>query len=121
IPRWALRREYRSTYRDTLDSTEELVRGRWPAAVTNHDLIPISVEQGIAKDLNIELGDEIVFDLQGVLLTNRVASIRKVDWKRIQPNFFVVFPSGVLEDAPGFHIITTRAPTRERSAEMQKA
>jgi putative ABC transport system permease protein len=121
IPRWVLRREYRSTYRDNLDSTEELVKGVWPVLTTNRDLIPVSVEQGIAQDLNLKLGDEIVFDLQGVLLTNQVASIRKVDWKRIQPNFFMVFPSGVLEDAPGFHIITTRAPTREKSAEMQKA
>ncbi len=121
IPQWVLKREYRSTYRDTVDSTEELVSGHWPVPMTNHAIIPVSVEQGIAKDLKIDLGDELVFDLQGVLLTNRVASIRKVDWKRIQPNFFMVFPSGVLEDAPGFHIITTRAPTREASAKMQKA
>lgn len=120
IPRWALRREYRSTYRDSLDSTEELVRGAWPVAATNHGAIPVSVEQGIARDLQVDLGDELVFDLQGVPLTNQVVSIRKVDWKRIQPNFFMVYPSGVLEDAPGFHIVTTRAPTRERSAEMQR-
>ncbi len=121
IPRWVLRREYRSTYRDTLDPTEELVRGHWPPADTNRATIPVSVEQGIAKDLKIDLGDELVFDLQGISLTNRVVSIRKVDWKRIQPNFFIVYPSGALEDAPGFHIITTRAPSRERSAQMQKA
>jgi putative ABC transport system permease protein len=121
MPHWVLRREYRSTYRNSLDSTEELVSGQWPVAAANQAVIPVSVEQGIARDLKIDLGDELVFDLQGVLLTNRVASIRKVDWKRIQPNFFMVFPTGVLEDAPGFHIVTTRAPTREASAKMQKA
>lgn len=121
IPRWVLRREYRSTYRETLDTSEELLKGTWPPAHRSSNSIPISVEEGIARDLKVSLGDELIFDVQGVLLTNRIVSLRKVDWKRIQPNFFVVFPSGVLEDAPGFHIITTRTPNRESSATMQRA
>lgn len=120
LPRWALRREYRSTYRDTLDSSEQLIKGTWPVKVTDPNLIPISIEEGIAKDLGVDLNDELVFDVQGILMTNRIVSIRRVDWKRIQPNFFVVFPSGVLEEAPGFHIITTRVDTREQSADMQR-
>ncbi|MGN6386429.1 MAG: ABC transporter permease [Verrucomicrobiota bacterium] len=118
-PRWVLRREYRSTYRDTLDDSERLLKGEWPAKKT--DTIPVSVEEGIARDLDLSLGDKIVFDIQGILLTNHVAAIRHVDWKRMQPNFFMVFPTGVLEEAPGFHIITTRTPSREASAEMQRA
>jgi putative ABC transport system permease protein len=120
IPRWALRREYRSTYRDSLDSSESLVQGSWPVKQTNPAFIPVSIEEGIANDLEVGMGDELVFDLQGVMLTNRIASVRKVDWKRVQPNFFMVFPSGILEEAPGFHIITTRVDTREQSAEMQR-
>jgi putative ABC transport system permease protein len=120
IPRWALRREYRSTYRDSLDSSETLVRGTWPVAQRDPNVIPISIEEGIANDLGVDLGDELIFDLQGVMLTNRVVSVRKVDWKRVQPNFFMVFPTGVLEDAPGFHIVTTRVETREQSADMQR-
>ena len=84
------------------------------------DLIPVSVEEGIAEDLKLDLGDQLVFDVQGILFTNQVASIRKVDWKRVQPNFFMVFPPGVLEGAPGFNIITTRVPSREQSAAMQR-
>jgi putative ABC transport system permease protein len=121
IPRWALRREYRSTYRDYLDSSEKLIAGTWPVRQTDTNVIPVSVEEGIASDLKITMGDVFVFDVQGVLLTNRVASIRKVDWKRIQPNFFMVFPTNLLEDAPGFHIITTRVASRELSAAMQRA
>ena len=51
-----------------------------------------SVDEGIAKELQIGLGDEVVFDVQGVPIVTRVASLREVDWRRIQPNFFVVFP-----------------------------
>lgn len=121
IPRWVLRREYRSTFRDTVDASETLAQGTWPVAERRDGIIPVSVEAGIARDLALTVGDEIVFDVQGVLMTNRVAALREVDWKRVQPNFFVVFPTGVLEDAPGFHILTTRVASRESSAAMQRA
>lgn len=120
LPRWVLRREYRSTYRDNLVETEESVTGAWPARSTN-GLIPISIEQEIAKDLRVGLGDEIEFDVQGVPLRTTVAHMRKVDWRRMQPNFFVVFPSGVLEGAPSFRILTTYVPSNEASAQMQRA
>lgn len=67
------------------------------------------------------LGDEIEFDVQGIPMKTRVASLRKVDWRRLQANFFVVFPTGVLEDAPGFYIITTRVADSAASAAMQRA
>ena len=121
IPRWALRREYRSTYRDTLVDSEDTVAGVWPPRERSLDLVPVSVEEEIAADLNLEIGDQFVFDVQGIPITNQVVHLRKVDWKRVQPNFFVVFPSGVLEEAPSFHILTTRVASREKSAQMQRA
>ncbi len=48
-----------------------------------------------------------------------VGSVRKVDWSRFQPNFFVVFPAGVLEDAPSFNVLVTRAPDPAASARLQ--
>lgn len=121
IPRWALRREYRSTYRNHLEDSEETVSGVWPPPEVDPENIPVSIEEGIARDLNLILGDQVVFNIQGILMTNQVSHIRKVDWKRVQPNFFMVFPGGVLEDAPSFHILTTRVPSREQSAAMQRA
>lgn len=118
-PGWALRREYRSTYRDQLVDTETTVQGLWPAPA-GAEAVPISVEEGIAKDLSLKLGDEMVFNVQGMLLTNRIAHIRKVDWRRLQPNFFVVFPSKALEDAPGSHVITTRIDGPKASAAFQR-
>jgi putative ABC transport system permease protein len=121
LPRWALRREYRSTYRDTLEkSSEDSVAGSWPAAKKG-DLVPISIERDIAEELKVALGDKITFDVQGLPIQTYIANIRKVDWKRIQPNFFVVFPSGVLEEAPTMRVITTRVPSREQSAKMQRS
>jgi putative ABC transport system permease protein len=43
-----------------------------------------------------------------------------VDWRRVQPNFFIVFPKGSLEDAPGYFAMVTRSGTAERSAALQR-
>jgi putative ABC transport system permease protein len=122
IPSWALRREYRSTYRSGLTSTEELIKGTWEGKVAeNVRPIPISVEKGIAETLRVGVGDELAFEVQGVPLSTRIASLREVDWQRVQPNFFVVFPEGVLEGAPQFYAIVARAGSNQASARLQRA
>lgn len=122
IPPWALRREYRSTYRSKLTSTEEIIKGTWHGRVAeNGQPIPVSVEKGIAETLRVALGDELLFEVQGVLLSTRIASLREVDWQRVQPNFFVVFPEGVLENAPQFYAIVARAESNQQAARLQRA
>ncbi len=107
--RWALRREYRSTYRDHLENTETLLQGLFPQTVyQSKEIVSVSLEQGIADRLGVSIGDEITFDVQGIPIKTKVGSLRKVDWQRVQPNFFIVFPEGVLEKAPQFHVIATR-------------
>lgn len=122
IPAWALTREYRSTYRERLAETEQLVQGAWRSRVAPGAApVPISLEKGIAETLRVGLNDLLEFELQGVPLLTRVASIRAVDWQRLRPNFFVVFPAGVLEQAPQFYAVVTRAESAELSARLQRA
>jgi putative ABC transport system permease protein len=104
---WALRREYRSTYRDTIVSTERVTAGRWGPAGSSSP-VAISVEQDLAQELGVRVGDEIVWDVQGVSLASRISSLREVDWVRFEPNFFVVFPPGALEEAPQSLVLLTR-------------
>jgi putative ABC transport system permease protein len=120
-PAWALRREYRSTYRDYLTETETLVAGKWPVPKASANAtVPISIEEGIAKDLGVKMGDEVVFDVQGVPISTRVASVRKVEWRRVRPNFFVVFPTGVLEKAPAIYAMATRVDSAQLSATLHR-
>jgi putative ABC transport system permease protein len=107
---WAFRREYRSTYRDTLVASERLAAGAWWTARTPAagELPGISVESGLALELDVGLGDEIVWDVQGIQIPTRVASLREVDWARFEPNFFVVFEPGSLEGAPHTLVTLTR-------------
>lgn len=122
VPDWALQWEYRSTYRQHLSDSETLVVGTWHNTVESASTrIPISLEEELAQTLKVDLGDELVFDVQGVLLTTTVESLRKVDWNRIQPNFFVVFPIGVLETAPQTYVLLTKTLTSEQSAMLQRA
>jgi len=121
IPRWALNREYRSTYRSELVNTEELLSGSLtPSWVSGDGAIPISLEEDIARDLRVTIGDSITVDVQGVPMQTVVGSIRKVDWQRVQPNFFIVFPDGPLNEAPQFLVLVTRTETREQSATVQR-
>lgn len=116
-----LRWEFRTTYRDSLFESEEIVAGNWVERVDeNLEVIPISFDEGIAQRLKIALGDTIVWDVQGVPLTTKVASLRKVDWQRIQANFMVVFPEGALNYAPQIYILATRVPDTQTSAELQR-
>jgi putative ABC transport system permease protein len=123
IPEWELEREYRSTYRADLSETEKITAGQWIGHFDHHpgERVPVSVEQDIAKDLGLTIGDTLVFDVQGVPIKTRVASLREVDWKRFQTNFFVVFPKGVLENAPTFNVLVSRVPTPAASARLQNA
>jgi putative ABC transport system permease protein len=121
VPRWVARREFRSTYRDVLTSTETLVAGEWRSDFDPAGPVPLSLEEEIAKDMGVGIGDAITLDVQGVPVEARVGSLRRVDWSRFNLNFFMVFPPGVLEGAPGFHVVTTRTPDSGASGRLQRA
>jgi putative ABC transport system permease protein len=119
--RWALQREYRNTYRDTLTSSEKLVAGAWwsvgapvarPAA--------ISVEQDLAQELGVGLGDHITWDVQGVSIETQITSLRHVTWARFEPNFFVVFQPGALDGAPQSFVVLTRVADEMARAKLQR-
>jgi Predicted ABC-type transport system involved in lysophospholipase L1 biosynthesis, permease component len=114
--------EFRVTYRDTLTDSEKLTRGKLGAPVTSpNQPIYISVEEDYARRVRLQMGDTVLFNVQGTLVKTIIGSMRQVDWQRVQTNFRVVFPSGVLEEAPQFHVLITRVPSPEVSAKFQQA
>ncbi len=116
--RWALRREYRVTYRDSTTATEEIVAGQWRGSAA--DTAFISLERRLAEALDVAIGDRLLFDVQGVPVEVVVGSLRQVEWQRIMPNFLVLFPAGVLEEAPQFHVLVTRSGDAETRAGLQR-
>jgi putative ABC transport system permease protein len=71
--------------------------------------------------MNVKLGDKLTFDVQGALMDTYIGSMRKVDFRQMQTNFLVVFPTGVLENAPQFHVLVTKVPSNQISAQYQQA
>jgi putative ABC transport system permease protein len=121
MPGWTLRREYRSTYRGQLEGTERLVSGNFVGRVEPGEaVVPVSLEEGLVKEMGLQLGDEIVWDVQGVPIRSKLGSVRAVEWRRLEPNFFAVFPEGVLEPAPKFHVAAMRAENSDHSARVQR-
>jgi putative ABC transport system permease protein len=121
MQKWVFSREYRVTFRDTLISSEKITNGKWVGTADSAaGKIFISVEERFAKRNNINVGDTMLFNVQGSLINTIVGSLREVDWNRIQTNFLVVFPNNVLEDAPQFHVLLTRVPDKASSARFQQ-
>lgn len=120
INSWILYHEFRVTYRDSLIASETTIEGSWPAGDWQGEPIPISLAENVARDAKVVVGDQLVFNVQGVLMATEVAHIRSVDWARMQINFSILFPSGVLESAPQFHVLTTNTPNVTASAALQR-
>ncbi len=117
---WALRREYRSTYRDSLLNSETITSGEWIGQAPDSGAVPVSVAEEIAEDLALSLGDSISFNVQGINIQTVVKSFREVDFQRVQPNFFVLFPAGVLEPAPQIFVTVTRTTGQQQTADLQQ-
>ncbi len=120
IRRWIVNREFRVTYRDHLVETEEITSGEWKGRIEKGEPIEISISESFARDAKLSLGDPIAFNVQGLVIKTTVGSIRKVDWGSMQVNFLVLFPAGVLENAPKFNVVSTYVPTEEASAALQR-
>ncbi|MEO7215380.1 FtsX-like permease family protein [Mucilaginibacter sp.] len=113
--------EYRVTYRDSLTNSEQITSGKFIGKAAPGRDIPVSAEERFANRINVKVGDKLVFNVQGIMMNAYVSSIRKVNWNKIQTNFQVVFPAGVLEDAPQFHVLLTHVPSQPVSAAYQQA
>ncbi|MEJ7671766.1 MAG: FtsX-like permease family protein [Chitinophagaceae bacterium] len=114
-------REYRVTFRDSLTSSEKITKGKWTGEVDKTSgTVYISLEERFAKRNKINIGDKMVFNVQGSIIPTVVGSFREVDFNRIQTNFLVLFPIGVLEQAPQFHVLLTRISDKETSARFQQ-
>ncbi|MCP5040774.1 MAG: FtsX-like permease family protein [bacterium] len=119
--RWALQREYRLTYGAELRPTETLIEGVWweGEPVTKVPL-PVSIDTSIQQSLGVEVGDEMIWDIQGVEVQGVIESVREVDWDRLATNFFVVLPPGMIENAPQTTVMLARMQGEAARSALQR-
>jgi putative ABC transport system permease protein len=96
-------REQNLTWTTQLGTDNRIVAGNWfTAADVGKPLVSIATE--FEESLGVHVGDRLMFDVAGEAFDVRVASVRKVKWDSFQPNFFIVFAPGVLDDTAGSYM-----------------
>lgn len=120
IPTHVFDREYRATYRDHIIESEKIIEGTFEPNYSGNGLVPVSVEERYFNQMQAQIGDSISFNVQGVILNGYIASVREVDFTRIQTNFTVLFPTNVLEKAPQFKVFISRTTNTEQAAKVQQ-
>ncbi|MEA2119454.1 ABC transporter permease [Halovibrio sp. HP20-50] len=131
----SLRRELNLTWQAELPEGNEVVAGEWfsaqpseggesrgwmnaveatPQQTTQQTApVPISVEDGLAERLGLSIGDEMTFSVGSDEITTQITSLRSLNWDSFQPNFFVIFPPGVLEQFGHSYITAFHLPEAE--------
>ncbi len=113
-----LTREYNLTYKDVLQDSERVTAGAFwrPGEAAPQ----ISLEESFAKRVGVGLGARLAFDVQGRPVEGTVTSIRRIEWMSMRPNFFVVFPSRVLEPAPQTFITSLKVRRAGEAAALRR-
>ena len=88
------------TYHQNLKEYEKVVDGKWNSNLFKEGIPEVSLETKYAGRIGAKLGDDMIFDIQGLQIKAKVTSLRQVRWTSFNPNFFIVFQPGVLEEAP---------------------
>jgi len=103
-----IQRELNLSHSAQVQDKVKIVAGTW----VPNDPDGLSVEEGLAKTLGLKLGDRMVFDVGGQMVSGRVTTLRKVDWGSMRVNFFVMFPRASMGDLPLSYISAFKAPAR---------
>lgn len=114
-------RGFNLTVRDQLTESEQIFSGEpfAPHANAAPDTAQISIERRFAERLGLRLGDRLTFDVQGISVSGVIVNLRKVRWTSFQPNFFVVFESGFLDDAPKTYLASLPAMPLDQRGMLQ--
>jgi putative ABC transport system permease protein len=104
-----LDREFNLSNSAALPAHNIVTSGAWTPEETDG----VSVEESVAKTLNLALGDKLRFDVGGMMIDSKVSSIRKVDWGSMRANFYVMFPVAQLTGVPVTYMGAFRTPAIE--------
>ncbi len=118
------RLEFNFSHREALDASETIVQGS-PLSKTPWDFesetpFEVSVELSFAERYRIGMGDVLEFEVQGIPLKGRVVNFRKVRWNSFQPNFFLLFQDGVLDDAPKTFLASVSHDSEEKRKTLRQ-
>lgn len=105
-------REFNLSYAAELPEKNKVVAGSWHGNTTQAEL---SIEAGIAKTLQLKLGDQLMFDIAGLSVQAKITSIRQLDWGSMRVNFFAILPPTLMSEMPQTWITAYRqTPSKDK-------
>lgn len=121
IPSFFLDRPMQVSYRNEPMENEEIEEGEWHGEIPlDTSNILISIEDNTARRLNAEVDTKILFEVDGEEIPTTVSSIREVKNEALTPNFPIIFPEGVLNDAPQINILSSRSDSLAQVTDFQR-
>ncbi len=105
---WVFRSDRGLTWSAEMPKNTKIVAGEWWPE--NYDDKPlVSLDQAVAKGLNLSIGDSLTINLLGRPIDVEIANLRKIEWGGLEINFVMVFSPGLMSRAPQTHIATVKA------------
>ncbi|MCO4756654.1 MAG: FtsX-like permease family protein [Oceanospirillaceae bacterium] len=114
----ALNRELNLTWGEQMPAHNRLLSGQW-ASQSDGGEVQLSVEQEFANTLGLTLGDQLMFSIGSHTVEGTISSIRSVQWESFQPNFYVIFTPGALDNMPVSYITSFYASGEQRKVGNQ--
>ncbi|MBA4501641.1 ABC transporter permease [Marinobacterium marinum] len=111
-----LRRELNLSWRAEQPAHNPLVAGDW---WQSGDTGAISIEQDMADELGLKLGDRLGFDVGGTQVEGEIRNIRSVVWTSFRPNFYIIFNPEALQNAPSTWITSFHLAPEERATSRE--
>ena len=108
-------REQNLTWADQLGPDNRIVAGEWWSPATKGQKL-VSIATEFQESMGLRLGDTLTFDIAGETVEATIASFRKVKWDSFQPNFFIVFAPGVIDNTAGTYMTSVHFPSVEAKA-----
>jgi len=122
VPNWVIQQDYHCTWRTNLIESEKLVAGRFvPVMDPKRSVVPITIDENIARKLDVQLGDWIRFDQGGAPVDCEIVGVRKIQEHKLRPSFHFLFPAGGLNSASAMHVITSRAGKTTEAGRLQQS
>lgn len=111
----AVRRELNLTWTTAVPEANEVTKGQWWSETSaDDDRTELSVGEELAERLGLELGDVLTFSIGGLEIEGEITNLRSIQWDSFQPNFFIIFEPGTLDEFPASYITSFYLPLEDK-------
>ncbi len=109
----ALERDLSLTESGILAKDNRILEGQWHGQASDETLVSVEIE--VAEELGLQVGDRLGFTINDRVFEATIGSLRSVQWDSFQPNFYMIFSPGTLDDMPRAILTSMRIAPEKQS------